>query len=143
MAEVGANGIQQSLDGWKETIGAGRVFEVPPVPFDRVQIGTVCGQKERDDLRFKDGKACLCGEAVMIGGVVQDQHDGTVIGDLLHQGIEEGDEGIAILLGRRHSNDFIGEEVVGAEQMMPLLLPRCIDALLGTLFHPTGTEDRV
>jgi hypothetical protein len=27
--------------------------------------------------------------------------------------------------------------------MMPLLLPRCIDALLGTLFHPTGTEDRV
>ena len=70
-----------------------------PVPFDRVQVRAVSWQEKRQQTLFKDGIASVCGSAVMLGGIIQYQHNGTVIRCLLYQRIEKGDKGVAVLLG--------------------------------------------
>ncbi len=79
----------------------------------------------------------------MVGGIIQDQQDGQIRGQLLDQKVEKGTKAITVFLLRRHSDDLIGDKVVGIQQMMPLLLTWCGNAFLCPLLHPTSAEDRV
>ena len=80
---------------------------------------------------------------MMLGGVVQYQHNRTLIRGLLYQRIEKGDKGITVSLGCWHGNHFIGQEIVGTEQVMPLLFTWRVNTFLRPPFHPASAQHRM
>ncbi len=141
ITQVYKNRSDEFNHGREKLVGTGRILQVSPEPFDRVQDRAVGRQKEWLESSFDCGKTSGGNGAPMIRSVVQDKQDWFVVRRLLDQHIQEGNEGITVLLDRRHGNHFISDEVIGAKEMMPFLLTRRINPSLLTSFHPASTED--
>lgn len=114
-----------------------------PETLNRIQIRAVGGQEEGHQLLLTERESGLRGQTVMNGSVVQDPDHRALVGVLLQEVVEKGDEAIAGLLGDRQGDDLIGDVVVGTDEMLPLRLTRGGHALLLASFHPTAVQDGV
>lgn len=78
----------------------------------------------------------------MDGTIIQDQDEWAFTGVLLKEVLQESDERFAITSFGDLVDDFIGDPVIGAEEMTPLWLTRRGNALLAPSLHPTSHQER-
>ena len=109
-----------------------------PETLNQVQVGTVRRQAAWTETRFQQRKGGLGRRTRMIRGVVQDQEDGLVWGQVAGEIVEKLDKAITVFLNDGQGHDCIRDKVVGTAQVMPLLLTRCGNAFLHPPLHPTG-----
>ena len=74
--------------------------------------------------------------------IVQNQDEWTFTGMLLYEMLEKSNEGFTVALVGYLVDHLIGDPVVSAKEMTPLLLSWCRDPLLATALHPTSHQDR-
>lgn len=77
----------------------------------------------------------------MDGAIIQYENQGSFSGMLLHQVLQESDEGFAVAFLRDLVDNFIGDPVVGAKEMPPLGLPGSRNSFLAPSLHPTGDQE--
>ena len=136
---------QQAIQGGKEFVGTGMIFEMLPEALNQVEIGGIRWEPADNHPGLKQAEKRLHLRTAMNRGIVPHQHQALGRIDRPEQMFQKIDQvlnGFAVLGQHR---DLIAEPVVSAEQMLDFLsiIGSCRHAGLLSAFLPAGTQRAV
>lgn len=113
-----------------------------PKTLNRVQLRTVLGQKQREQLVLQQRESGLGRLTAMDRAIVQNDDQRSSGRVLMNQVFQESNEGFTVACWRHLVDELVGDPVVSTKDVLPLLLSWRRNAFLTTPFHPTSHQHR-
>lgn len=136
--QAGLNRSKQVSHVRKEFVDTDSLLEKTPETFDKIEHRTIRREPEDPHAMFKETQGRHGRRTLVVGCIVQDQHDRTRWVRMDQEMLKKSNEMLTVLAFRSLPSDGIAAPVVSRKEMMRTLLPRCGNAFLLTSLHPTS-----